>query len=334
VVISQVYGGGGNGSAKFNTDFVELHNRSNSPVSLKGWSLQRASASGAWQNNTSQLIPFPDAATIPAGGYYLVAGKSGGTGAALPTPDLSASTFDLGAGSAKVALVPSTDLLSGTTTGACTSTATAIDVVSYGSGATCAEGGTPAPAPGDNVASVFRKGYGCTDTNANDADFTVSPAFPHNSASTPAFCGCNDVINNETDAAVEADYCKIFTTTLTSGVNTTTAAITGELFEGGTTDASDGPGLFLAQVAVAPAGTSLTSGGAWAFFDAGYTSRSGNNYQYSATVPTPAATGNYDLLYRISLDGKKTWTYCDKDGAGSNPSLSLDNGQRANLTAN
>jgi hypothetical protein len=37
IVISQVYGGGGNGSAPYTHDFVELHNRGTVTVSLVGW---------------------------------------------------------------------------------------------------------------------------------------------------------------------------------------------------------------------------------------------------------------------------------------------------------
>ena len=40
VVISQVYGGGGNAGATFRNDFIELHNRGTSAVDLNGWSVQ------------------------------------------------------------------------------------------------------------------------------------------------------------------------------------------------------------------------------------------------------------------------------------------------------
>ena len=46
VVISQVYGGGGNAGATFQNDFVEIFNRGNTTVSLAGWSIQYASATG------------------------------------------------------------------------------------------------------------------------------------------------------------------------------------------------------------------------------------------------------------------------------------------------
>jgi hypothetical protein len=46
VVISQVYGGGGNAGATLKNDFIELFNRGASPVNLNGWSVQYASAAG------------------------------------------------------------------------------------------------------------------------------------------------------------------------------------------------------------------------------------------------------------------------------------------------
>lgn len=39
IVISQVYGGGGNSGATYTNDFIELFNRGISPVSLAGWSV-------------------------------------------------------------------------------------------------------------------------------------------------------------------------------------------------------------------------------------------------------------------------------------------------------
>ena len=46
LVISEVYGGGGNASATYTHDFVELYNPTNAPISLAGMSLQyRSTAS-------------------------------------------------------------------------------------------------------------------------------------------------------------------------------------------------------------------------------------------------------------------------------------------------
>src|ERR671931_1627540 len=57
VVISQVYGGGGNTGAPYKNDFVELFNRGTSAIDLSGWSVQYASATGSgnFGANSAQL---------------------------------------------------------------------------------------------------------------------------------------------------------------------------------------------------------------------------------------------------------------------------------------
>jgi predicted extracellular nuclease len=46
VVISEVYGGGGNNGATLTNDFVELYNRSDAAVDVSGWVVQYYSATG------------------------------------------------------------------------------------------------------------------------------------------------------------------------------------------------------------------------------------------------------------------------------------------------
>ncbi|WP_081323914.1 lamin tail domain-containing protein, partial [Xanthomonas translucens] len=152
VVISQVYGGGGNSGATYKSDFVELHNNGNQAVSLAGWSLQYASAAGSsWQVTTL-------AGSIAAGGYYLVkqADGSGGS-AALPAPDATGTTAMSGT-AGKLALSNATTALSG----ACP--AGNVDFVGYGSSASCAEGSAPSAAP-SNTLAVLRGSGGCSDSD-------------------------------------------------------------------------------------------------------------------------------------------------------------------------
>jgi hypothetical protein len=47
VVISQVYGGGGNAGATLKNDFIEIFNRGTAAQNLTGWSVQYASATGS-----------------------------------------------------------------------------------------------------------------------------------------------------------------------------------------------------------------------------------------------------------------------------------------------
>ncbi len=178
VVISQVYGGGGNSGATYKNDFIELFNRSAAPVSLAGWSVQYSSAAGtAWQVTTLPGV------TLQPGQYLLVqeAVGAGGT-TALPTPD-AIGTLALSATAGKVALSNSTVALSG----ANPSGGALQDLVGFGSTAT---GSETAPAPGpSNTLSVLRNDYGCTDTNDNATDFVTGSPQPRNTASTPRVCG-------------------------------------------------------------------------------------------------------------------------------------------------
>lgn len=172
VVISQVYGGGGNSNAPFTNDFIELFNRSGAPVNLNGWSVQYGSASGSsWQKTdlTGMISP---------GQYFLIQQASGGmNGAPLPAPDVT-GTITMAATSGKVALVNNTGLLSG----ACPLGPNTIDFVGFGNSANCFEGLGAAPAP-SGTTSILRVGEGCGDTNQNALNFQTGAPMPRNTAS-------------------------------------------------------------------------------------------------------------------------------------------------------
>src|SRR5690348_9301257 len=174
VAISQVYGGGGNTGAPYKNDFVELHNRSTSAISITGWSIQYASATGT---GTFSSNVTPLSGVLAAGQYFLVQESGGTIGASLPTPDAS-GTIAMAATAGKVALV-------NTTTGhACNGASTPcsagqlaqiVGLVGYGtgvSGASFFEGSGPAPAL-SNTTSDSRNDGGCTDTDNNATDFSA-----------------------------------------------------------------------------------------------------------------------------------------------------------------
>jgi hypothetical protein len=179
VVISQVYGGGGNTGATYKNDYIELFNRGNTPVTITGWTVQYASATGSSWNTT--LL----SGTIAAGGYYLIQGAAGSGGTAdLPTPN-AVGSLNLGGAAGKVALVnTNTTIPSGTT---CPTGATIIDFVGFGSTANCYEGTGPTPAP-SNTLAVFRASGGCTDNTNNATDFATGTPNPRNSASPLNSC--------------------------------------------------------------------------------------------------------------------------------------------------
>jgi hypothetical protein len=178
IVMSQIYGGGGNSGAPFRNDFIELFNRSNAPVTLTGWSVQYVSATGTSWTKTDL------AGTIAPGQYYLVQLASGGaTGAMLPASDAT-GTIAMAATAGKVALVNTTTLL----TGACPNSATIVDLVGYGSTANCFEGAAPAAAPSATRA-ILRGSEGCADTDNNQADFAAATPAPRNTTTTLHPCG-------------------------------------------------------------------------------------------------------------------------------------------------
>ena len=179
VVISQVYGGGGNSGATLKSDFIELHNNGTSAISLNGWSIQYAATAGtSWQTT-------PLGGSIAPGAYYLIKQADGSGGSAdLPTPDAT-GTIAMASANAKVALVQGTGALSG----ACPTNT--VDLVGIGS-ANCAEGSV-APAM-TNTLAIVRGDNGCTDSNNNATDFSTAAPAPRNSASPVHVCGANGQI--------------------------------------------------------------------------------------------------------------------------------------------
>ena len=52
VVISEVYGGGGNNGATFKNDFIELYNPTANDINLDGWKFEYASKAGTFNQST------------------------------------------------------------------------------------------------------------------------------------------------------------------------------------------------------------------------------------------------------------------------------------------
>ncbi|HEY5835542.1 lamin tail domain-containing protein [Streptomyces sp.] len=172
VVVSQVFGGGGNTGAPYTNDFIELYNRGTTAVSLSGWTVQYASAAGSSWSKTAL------SGSIAPHAYYLVQEAAGaGAGSALPTPDAT-GTISMSATSAKVALVTNATALTCST--GCATQPGVRDFVGYGSSASSYEA-----APTGTLSSTtaaLRAGSGATDTDTNSADFTVGAPAPRNSS--------------------------------------------------------------------------------------------------------------------------------------------------------
>ncbi|MEA2130660.1 MAG: uncharacterized protein QOJ85_3551 [Solirubrobacteraceae bacterium] len=178
VVVSQVYGGGGNSGATLTNDYIELTNRGSAAVDVSTWSVQYASATGSsWQVTalTGSIAP---------GAHYLV-GEAAGTGGTtpLPAPDASGS-IAMAATAGKVALVTSQTALTLVCGGTCNAAAGVRDYVGYGTTASSFEGAGPAPAP-SNTTAALRAGGGTVDTDDNSADFTAGTPAPGGGGGPP-----------------------------------------------------------------------------------------------------------------------------------------------------
>jgi DNA/RNA endonuclease YhcR with UshA esterase domain len=180
VVISQVFGGGGNNGAPYKKDFIELYNPTDQTVSLEGWSVQYASATG----NTWQVTSL--SGSIAPYSFYLISEGSGTNGIDLPAADASGSIAMSGT-NGKVVLLNTTTPATGTTP------AGAIDFVGFGSATTFE--GTGATAVLSNTTSAQRRPYAnvnpgpgkgnAWDSDNNTADFFVGAvSTPKNTDST------------------------------------------------------------------------------------------------------------------------------------------------------
>ena len=317
VAISQVYPGGGNSSAVYNQDFVELHNNSASDVDLSTWSIQYSPAtSSSWSSNTVAL-----SGTLSAGGYYLVAlGGAGSNGIALPAADASGSGTNLARSGGKLALVNSTTALSAVS---CPSDSSIVDFVGWG-GADCQNGSSTASAPSNNAQAMVRGGLGCTDDGENGTDFSTAAPEPANSASASKVCLCT--ANNGSGLAGEADFCNLqFPSSLAANTGNSVGNVFGQIYETNvvSTPTMGGSGI-RAELGYGSFDVNPVTEAGWTWVAASFNVNAMNNDEFVGTFNAPSSTGTYGYTFRFSFDDGKSWTYCDTDGAGSNTGLAFD----------
>ncbi|MDJ1115303.1 ExeM/NucH family extracellular endonuclease [Microbacterium dauci] len=169
LVISEVYGGGGNSGAPLSRDFIELANTGDASIDLAGYSVQYASATGSsWQ-----VTPLGDI-DLPAGKQLLI-GQATGSNTALPSFDADVEgTIAMSGSGAKVALVRTETALSGTT--GISALPDVVDLVGWGSTANAFAGS--APAPGTTNATSISRDAEFTNTADNAADYTTGAPTP------------------------------------------------------------------------------------------------------------------------------------------------------------
>jgi predicted extracellular nuclease len=169
VVISEVYGAGGNSGAAYNRDYIELFNPTSAPVSLDGMSVQYRSAGGT----VDPTGVTPLTGTIGAKSYYLVAEAGGANGVALPPAQVT-GTFNMSATTGTVFLATQTSPLTTPPTGSLTGDPAIADLVGFGGSNTFETALAPSPSA---TTSIARDASG-KDTDDNSADFTTGPGTP------------------------------------------------------------------------------------------------------------------------------------------------------------
>lgn len=288
VVISQVYGGGGNNGATYTHDFIELFNAGSAPVSLNGWSVQYASSGGtSWQKTALGNV------TLQPGQYYLVqeAQGTGGT-TSLPAPDVttaSPSWIAMSGTAGKVALVSNNTVLSSSAT---PTSAGVVDYVGFGTAASAFEGAGPT-ATLTNTTAAIRVNAGCTDTNSNSADFTTGTATPRNTATALNVCTGNGGGNN--GGGSNGSTVKIYNI---QGTGHTSPLVNADVVTTGVVTKVVNNGFYLQD----PVGDNnpLTSDGIFVFTSTAPTVTAGQSVQVSGKVVefNVGAAGNAETLAR------------------------------------
>lgn len=181
IVISQVYGGGGNTGATFKNDFIELYNRSTEQVTLTGAYIKQASAAGTF--NLTNSFALPELTLLP-NQYYLIQCAGGTNGNALPTANFF-TNINLSIDNGKVALT------SDDTPPTSSTDENVIDFVGYGTNTDMFEGNAQAPKH-DNSNATVRKNNGLQDTDNNNEDFEKLTPNPRNMATGFTVTTIND----------------------------------------------------------------------------------------------------------------------------------------------
>ena len=182
LVISQMYGGGGNTGAQFTYDFLELYNPTSAAISLNGFSIQYASATSASWN----AVALPNVSVQP-GHYFLIQAAAGTTvtnAPLVPAADFvisgngsSGNALNFSATAGKIVIARTTTPL----TVACPAATAYVDLIGFGPTANCFEGTGPAPAPSNTTADV--RTNLAVDLINNATDFSTAAPSPHSSGS-------------------------------------------------------------------------------------------------------------------------------------------------------
>src|SRR5690606_15352603 len=155
----------------------------------------------------------------------------------------------------------------------CPSHPDVVDFVGFGS-ANCSE--TTSTAVLSNTTAALRADGGCRDTDVNGDDFTVGAPAPRNSASTPLTCSA--LVQNETAAAAEADFCNVQFPLSISDAPGAAVTVFGRIFEAGLTDTVPAPAATIeAQFGYGPRHANPQTQSGWRWLDATFNVEVGND---------------------------------------------------------
>jgi uncharacterized protein len=272
VVISEVYGGGGNSGATLKNDFVELYNGSDATIDVTGWAVQYYSAAGTTASNTTTLA----GSVAPRRTYLVQMGAGAGGTADLPTPE-AIGTAAMSGTSGRVDLIRADESV--------------VDRLGYGAAGTFE--GSPAPAL-TNTTSATRNGP-CVDTDNNATDFRATDPTPENS--TVDKPGCTVIPPAPEPATIEqiqgTSHTSPYAGKLVTGVRGVVTAVA--------------PNGYWIQTAT-PDGDTATSAGLFVFTNrAVITVAVGDDVSLEGSIADfrPGGSGGNDNLTTTELTGPK-----------------------------
>ncbi len=183
VIITEVYGGGGNSGAPYQNDFIELYNNTESSIDISGWSIQHYSYNGT----SAGVTTIPASTSLAGKKYFLIQGAGSElNGLALSDPDVI-GTFALAANAGKVILFSTSSLqtIDGTLA-SITGNENFVDYVPYGSTAVPVWGSSTVNLSNTTSASRIMVAGEYKYTPNIGLDFEVVTPNPQNSGFTTA----------------------------------------------------------------------------------------------------------------------------------------------------
>ena len=138
---------------------------------------------------------------------------------------------------------------------------------------------------------------------------------------------------NESGLPAEADYCIVqLPSSLNVVAGTASGPIFGRLFEAGITAAAGAPPGWTAEFGYGPSFSDPRLLSGWRFVDAAYNAQFGDDDEFQAGITAPWIPGLYSYAYRFSGDAGASWSYCDTDGAGTEPGFDFSASAQGTMT--